>query len=251
MTPLPESPGPLPRPRALLLDLDDTIIESGPGAEIAWRGACEAEAAGSVGADLEALIEGVLRVREWFWTDPERHRRGRTNPVAANAAIAAQALGELGHDEELAHGMAIRYGARRDTQMLIFPGAIETLDWLRSEGFVTALVTNGNHRDQQAKIEQFDLARHFDLIWIEGERGVGKPEIETYLGVLEGLALAPSDAWFVGDNIEWDVRAPQSLGMQSVWVSASEEPPPAGVQPDAMIAALPELVPLLADASSG
>jgi len=245
VTSLPDSPGPLPRPRAVLLDLDDTIIESGPGADVAWREACEAEAARSVGTDLEALIEGVLRIREWFWADPERHRRGRTDPIPANTAIAAQALGELGHEEELARGIATGYRARRDTQVLIFPGALETLDWLRAEGFVTALVTNGNHGDQQAKIERFDLARHFDLIWIEGERGVGKPEIETYLGVLEGLALAPSDAWFVGDNIEWDVRAPQSLGMQGVWVSATAEPPPAGVQPDATIAALGELRALL------
>ena len=244
MTPRPDSLL-LPRPRAVLLDLDDTIVEFDGGSDLAWREVCGRAAETIPGLDARALLEAVFRMRDWLWDDPERHRHGRADLVAAGTAIVAQALTGLGHDEEPARGISLEYRALRDAQLAILPGAKETLDWLRAEGFGTALVTNGAQRDQQAKIERFDLARHFDLIWIEGERGVGKPEIETYFGVLEGLALAPSDAWFVGDNIEWDVLGPQSLGMQGVWVSASEEPPPAGVQPDATIAAVGELRALL------
>ena len=128
-------------------------------------------------------------------------------------------------------------------------------------GFGTALVTNGAARDQRAKLERFELARRFDTIWIEGERDLGKPEPEVYLAVLEALAVAPSEACFVGDHIEWDVRAPQALGVTGVWVNAGGRPATAGVNaggrpatagvpPDATIEALPELVPLLAGARS-
>ena len=238
------------RPRAVLLDLDDTIVSCDAGADPAWRAVCGLYASRAGGLDGEALFASIDRVRDWFWSDPERHRRGRADLVAATTEIVWRALADLEAPTRLADDIALDYRALRDEQIALIPGAVETLDWLREVGFGTALVTNGAARDQRAKLERFELARRFDTIWIEGERDLGKPEPEVYLAVLEALAVAPSEACFVGDHIEWDVRAPQALGVTGVWVNAGGRPATAGVPPDATIEALPELVPLLAGARS-
>ena len=81
-----------------------------------------------------------------------------------------------------------------------------------------ALVTNGDKSQQRRKIERYDLARYFDAILIEGEFGAGKPEEIVYRHVLERLGVPAREAWMVGDNIEWDVAAPQRLGLRGVWV---------------------------------
>ncbi|NLH79423.1 MAG: hypothetical protein GX458_01065, partial [Phyllobacteriaceae bacterium] len=39
-------------------------------------------------------------IADWFWSDPERHRRGRHDLVAARCEIIAHVLHELGAPDE-------------------------------------------------------------------------------------------------------------------------------------------------------
>jgi putative hydrolase of the HAD superfamily len=128
--------------------------------------------------------------------------------------------------------------------MALFPGVNDALGRLRARGIPLGLVTNGDRRQQRRKIEQYDLARFFDVIVIEGEFGCGKPEEAVYRHALAALRARPEEAWMVGDNLEWDVAAPQRLGLRGVWVDAPGQglPVPAAVVPHRIIRAFPELV---------
>ena len=106
------------------------------------------------------------------------------------------------------------------------------------------LITNGDKTHQRRKIEMHDLGRFFDVIVIEGEFGVGKPDESVYRHALGALAVSPGDAWMVGDNLEWDVAAPQRLGLRAAWVDAPGQglPPGSSVKPDRVLRAFPELL---------
>ena len=229
--------------RAILLDLDDTIIDYGGSTEVSWRQACEAARERS-GLEVDRLYTEIDRVRTWYWSDPERHREGRADLRAASCRIVEQALRDLGHDApELARRIAHLYRDLRDQSVEIFTGAIETLDRLKHDGTRLGLVTNGTAADQRAKIERFDLARHFDHILIEGEFGCGKPDARVYQAALAALQTTPQEAWFVGDNLEWDVAAPQRAGMYAVWLDRKRNglPTSAPTTPDRIIHSLTEL----------
>src|SRR5207249_3416864 len=71
---------------------------------------------------------------------------------------------------------------------------------------------------QRDKIGRHDLARYFDAILIEGEFGCGKPEARVYREALRRLGVGSEGAWMVGDHLEWDVLAPQRLGLTGVWI---------------------------------
>jgi putative hydrolase of the HAD superfamily len=49
----------------------------------------------------------------------------------------------------------------------------------------------------------------------------------------------------VGDNLEWEVVAPQRLGIYAIWMDVHGEGLPAGstIKPDRIIRSLTELVP--------
>jgi len=64
-------------PRAVLLDLDDTSLDDSGGVVACWRDACHAHQSRMNGLDPEAVFEAIDRLREWYWSDPERHRVGR------------------------------------------------------------------------------------------------------------------------------------------------------------------------------
>jgi putative hydrolase of the HAD superfamily len=129
--------------------------------------------------------------------------------------------------------------------MRLFPESRAFLDALRGRGVPLALVTNGDARQQRDKIERHDLARYFgDAIVIEGEFGCGKPQERVYREALRRLGTAADGAWMVGDNLEWDVAAPQRLGMSGVWIDREGAglPAEASVSPDRIIRSLSELL---------
>ncbi|MCI0825965.1 MAG: HAD family hydrolase, partial [Chloroflexi bacterium] len=106
------------------------------------------------------------------------------------------------------------------------------------------LITNGASQPQRAKIQRFNLAPLFESILVEEEFGAGKPEPQVYLHSLEQIDTKPSEAWMVGDNLEFDVEAPQKLGIKGIWVDwqAGGLPVASAVRPDRIVNRLSKLV---------
>jgi putative hydrolase of the HAD superfamily len=219
-------------PRAVLVDLDDTIVD-GSAVVDCWKVACEC-----CQPDVEPrILAEILRLRDWYWSDPVRHRQGRLDLSAARRYIAELALVNTGCD---APGLADRIGERydrcRDERTVL-------LTWLSESGCRLALVTNGAAAMQREKIARFRLAPWFDVILVEGELGFGKPDERIYQMALTGLAAAPRDTWMIGDNLEWDVEQPQKLGITGIWVDRAGAGVPASsaVRPDVVVRRLAEL----------
>ena len=231
-------------PKTILFDLDDTIIAFTEGAEPTWRTIAHQFADKLSGTRPAELLEALNNSRSSFWADPERHREGRMNLVTARRRITASALATLDCTEErLSMEMADTYDQLREESIRLFPGAIETLVRLTGKGIRLALVTNGSTDTQRAKIDRFNLAQYFEVILIEGEFGLGKPDERVYVEVLARLGVRPEDAWMVGDNLEWDVEQPQRLGLTAIWVDFADEglPRHSTVTPDRTIRSISEL----------
>jgi putative hydrolase of the HAD superfamily len=202
----------------LLFDLDDTLLDYSGGVDESWRQAC-ATCGVPPGLDLERFMKALAETRQWFWSDPSRHRQERVNMLRAWQRIAGHALTSLGVAcDGLDAAMAREYAARRRAILQLFPDALETLHDFRARGVPLGLVTNGDASQQRDKIERFELASFFDVIVIEGEFGAGKPDESVYRHALHHLGAAPSDAAMVGDHLEFDVAGPQRLGARGIWL---------------------------------
>jgi putative hydrolase of the HAD superfamily len=201
----------------MLIDLDDTIVTYGIGSDDAWRQACGRHAP-AVGLEPAAVCAAIDEYFDWFWGSAERHRIGRLELRRYRREGPIVALRRLGCDRaDVGEAIGRTYGELREASLVAFEGAIETLDELRRRGVKLALLTNGGTDLQRPKIEQFDLARRFDHVQIEGEIGFGKPKHRAYLHAIEQIGTTPCETWIVGDNIEWEVSVPQQLGFYAVW----------------------------------
>lgn len=237
-------------PRAILFDMDDTIIEAYGRPEQAWT-AVVTELSDGLGAlPQPAVIEAIRITAEAFWSEPERHRIWRQHMGAARREIVGQAFARLareGHaipDTAFQHRLAARFSAYRDQNMRLFPDAHATIDALRSRGVKLALITNGAGAPQREKVMRFALTERFDHIQIEGEHGFGKPEERAYRHALATLGVEPHESWIVGDNLEWEVIAPQKLGLHCIWYDPHRTGIPEGhaAKPDRIINTLTELL---------
>jgi putative hydrolase of the HAD superfamily len=234
-----------PLPKAILFDLDDTILDLSESADRCWRRVCQRFAPRIDGVTSDDLFEAIAAARNWFWRDPERNRRMRFDLRRARREIVAAAFSRLGVDQPaVAYELADTYASERDAAIRPLPGAIETLGRLQELGIRLALLTNGPGGWQRQKLDRFRLASFFDCIVIEGEFGVGKPDERVYRHALERLEVTPEQTWMVGDHPEWDVAAPQRLGIRGIWVDPAgrERPEDSPVRPDRVIRALPELL---------
>ena len=231
-------------PRALLLDLDDTILDAYSDADVAWLQLCR-EFAGSLGdVSAEELQPAVLQARDWYWSDMERARLGGLNLLQARRDILLRAFVQFDiPDSPVVTRMGARYDQIRNEAMRPFPGAIETLQRLQMTDIRLGLLTNGSAEMQRAKIERFSLAEYFDHIQIEGEFGIGKPDERAFRHALEALSVEPTEAWMVGDNLDFDIRGAQQVGIYAVWVDTQGTGLPAGtaVRPDIIIQSLSDL----------
>ena len=231
-------------PRALLLDLDDTILDDTSGVPECWRGACDAHADQLGAIAPAALFDAVQTVSAEYWSDPERHRIGRLDLPKARHEVVARAFRLLGADApDVALRISTAYAAARHERIRPFDDAIDTVRWFRERGCRLALLTNGAHDAQRTKIERFELEGLFDAVLIEGALGYGKPDPRVYRKALDAVDASPSESWMVGDNLEWDVGGPQKLGIFGIWIDAKGEGVPATstVRPDRIIRSLAEL----------
>lgn len=234
-------------PRAILFDLDDTLIRAYAQPEEAWRRLLHVFAAHLHAPDqaaIERVRVAVMEEAKAFWSDPAAAAQWRLNIPGARRLATRRAFARLGYEEELADRVADAFTEMRRSEYKLYPDAHATVDALRDAGVKLALVTNGASETQRAKIERFDLGHRFHHIQIEGEFGQGKPELAVYRHALERLGCEAGDAWMVGDNYEWEVVAPQKLGMCGIWYDPFDAgvPADATATPTRIIKRLSELV---------
>jgi putative hydrolase of the HAD superfamily len=237
-------------PKAILFDLDDTLISAYNRPDRAWLTIAN-EFADELHPNPPAEVAAVINnSADVFWADAERHRVGRLQLIDARVTIVTDAFAAIARagrtppGDPVVRRMAARYNALRDEQMHLFEGAHHVVDTFRARGVRLALITNGAAAPQRAKVERFDLTHRFHHIQIEGEHGFGKPEERAYRHALASLGVDASETWMVGDNLEWEVIAPQRLGIHAIWHDVAGEGLPEGsaVRPDRVIRSLHELL---------
>ncbi|MCK1294660.1 HAD family hydrolase [Bradyrhizobium sp. 30] len=238
-----------PLPRAMLIDMDDTILSAYARPEIAWNTITAEFAEELAPLPPQLVASTVLAFAKNFWANADaswRMKLAEARHLTVKGGFTAlAAAGHRALPDDLAIRLADRFTAYREEEMFVFPGAHDAIDRLKALGIKLALVTNGAADTQRAKVERFELAHRFHHIQIEGEHGFGKPEERAYLHAMEALGVIAKDTWMIGDNLEWEVVTPQRLGIYAIWIDVHGDGLPEGtiVKPDRIIRSLTELVP--------
>ncbi|HEY5983135.1 MAG TPA: HAD family hydrolase [Anaerolineales bacterium] len=110
------------------------------------------------------------------------------------------------------------------------------------------VVSNGSD-DANAfeMLERAKLRSFFDLVLTSAAHGRRKPDASIFQSALAHFQVEPAQAVMVGDSYEADIVGAHGLGMHTIWVRRREAPAPEhpAVQPDAIVAAVREVPPLL------
>jgi putative hydrolase of the HAD superfamily len=228
-------------PEMLFIDLDDTVLAFDSVSRDSWKEVCGRYAA-LCSVDETRLNDEIQKVAAHYWSDPERHRIGRLRLDATRRMLVREAMMNLGIDDgAIAENLANDYIEMREMLIRPFDGALDALGLLKTK-FRMALITNGESHKQRAKIERFSLEHYFEHIFIEEETGFGKPDVRAFEHAMSISNVSSENAWMIGDNLEWDIAAPQKLGIYAIWNDWKRKGLPAGsaVIPDKIVCSLAE-----------
>ena len=153
-------------PKAILFDLDDTLIRAYAQPEEAWTRLLHIFAAHLDAHDapsIERVRGTVMAEARAFWSDPAVAAKWRLDIPGARRLSVRRGLAKLGRpDDALADRIADAFTELRRNEYRLYPDAHATVDALRHAGVRLALVTNGASETQRAKIERFELAHRLD-----------------------------------------------------------------------------------------
>lgn len=93
------------------------------------------------------------------------------------------------------------------------------LDYCKEAGHRMAVLSNGNVKNQGAKIDALGIRKWFakEYIFISEVTGYHKPSLGAFRYVEEQLGLEPSDIWYIGDTYEADVFGGKRAGWNVIW----------------------------------
>jgi pyrophosphatase PpaX len=92
-----------------------------------------------------------------------------------------------------------------------YDGVADVLSTLRERGLRNGIVTGKSRRSWEITVAEIELG-HFDVVIADDDVREPKPNPEGVLAALDALAVAPTDAIYIGDS-PTDVEAAQAAGV--------------------------------------
>jgi putative hydrolase of the HAD superfamily len=109
------------------------------------------------------------------------------------------------------------YLAKFQDHCIGYPHLIEMLNKLKTNGIKLALISNGYGQFQFDNFKALKIDHLFDEVFVSEWEGLRKPDPAIFNRALSKLGVEASDAIFVGDHLDNDIRASQSVGMKAIW----------------------------------
>lgn len=202
---------PLPTPRAVLFDVDYTLLE--PGDMFHAEGYRRSGEEFGLELDVARWEAAERAAHEAVKLRRERHGTVHDNGVydaIAEAVIVAMGGGDPETVHACAEAVIAGWGDCRN--FTLYDDVIPCLTRLRAAGLKLALVSNTN-RALGEVIECFALDPYVDAAIASVDVGRFKPAPEIYQAALAALRVGAADAVMVGDNPRDDVHGALEVGL--------------------------------------
>ena len=237
------------RVKAVLFDLFDTLLMIGSDEvyyEPSLRKMYEFLKKKGVKASFEDFSRVYFEVRDSIYSET----RKTLDEPHFNVRI-MQTLQKLGYDFDVSDpvvvGATTAFADEFMSYVSVDGDAVSVLRALKKK-YKLGLISNfGIPECGRKLLDNFGLRKFFDIVIISAEVNQRKPNPEIFKKALHDLNVYASEAVFVGDMPELDVKGPKSVGIKAILIERKPTETEASVKPDRVIKNLTELLTILED----
>ena len=187
-------------PKAILFDLDGTLIDSAP--------------------DIAAAVNALLTEEQLGPLSVDAVRRMIGNGVVKLVERAYAACGQALNGKALdlrVQAMMPHYANHLTGDTVLLPGALEMVSSYSMANVLIAVVSNKPDPFTRAILDHYGFAPHLVAIQGQNARLKTKPAPDMLNAALAAMDVGPQDCLFVGDSIN-DARAAKAAGMACILV---------------------------------
>lgn len=189
----------LPKPRAVIFDWDDTIVDN-------WY------------TSLAALNAAFKHMGAPEWTDEEARR----NAMYSGRDLFKKLFGDRW--EEADKAFIDNYKKLVMDNILVHEGAKETLQILADNDVTMFVISNKRGHLLRHEVTNLGLADFFNKIVGAGDADKDKPDPAPIYLALEGTGITPGpDVWFVGDS-QTDLICARAAGCTAILIETKLPP---------------------------
>ena len=204
--------------RHLFFDLDHTLWDFEANAKATLQQLYEELDLGAKGVnDFELFHQNYLLHNEKLW---ERYRNGFIKQDELRVKRMRLALLDFKiADEALSLTMSTRFLDLLPTRTILFPHAIEVLDYLTEKNYQLHLITNGFEKTQHSKLTYSGLTPYFkEVITSEGSNCL-KPQPAIFEYALNKAGATKEESIMIGDTIDVDILGAMNAGIDQIHVN--------------------------------
>lgn len=199
--------------QALLLDLDDTLVDHRGAADRGLRTWLTGLGLAQSPAELEELVErwSVLEARH----HERAQRRELTHLEQRRVRIRAFLPGWDLADDALADDVFAGFLGCYQAAWRAFDDAADAIDRARAAGLPVGILTNGDQAVQTEKLRRTGLLRADVPVLASSSLPAAKPDPRSYLAACAHLGADPAATLMVGDSLRHDVVGARRAGLQA------------------------------------
>ena len=223
---------PDPRRKAVLLDLDDTILDFRRAEDFALRRTLLET---GITPD-DGMVSLYSAINDAQWKKLEKGLASRDEILTDRFRRFLEAVGQ----DRPAAEIRGHYERNLSETDFLLPGAKALLNVL-SARYRLFILSHGTSRVQHGRIARTGIARFFEAIFLSEEIGCPKPDPRFFDRCFAAVPdLSRADAVLVGDSLTSDIQGGKNAGLPTVWYNPHGKTAD-GVRPDRTVTDLSEI----------
>ena len=190
--------------KAVLFDLDNTLVDFVGMKKRATRAAARAMVATGLKEDAESLSTELFDFYLGYWIEADD----------AFEKFLLQKYGKI--DIRVLAAGVNSYLKEKYNHLHAYPGVKETLEQLKERNLKLAVVSDGMRLKAWMRLNEAGIDSYFDTVVTFDDTGKKKPCSEPFIRAMDELGVLSCECVFVGDWPERDIAGAKALGMTTV-----------------------------------
>jgi len=197
--------------KAVFFDIDDTLYDTSGFAKLARKAALNVMIDAGLPLTTDEAYRLLREIIAEYGSNYDKHFNVLTKRVFGEEKPLLIALG------------MITYHNVKFALLRLFPQTIETLIYLKTQGYNLGVISNGITIKQWEKLIRLDLHHFFDHVITSEEAGAEKPDKKIFEVALEKMGSTAEESVMIGNKFGEDIIGALNIGISAILINSQLE----------------------------